>query len=128
MPTATMTKEERDEFANIVVGSLHPLLEEREAEIKSSLSGQFDTAIQRAVDAVNVRLNEIEFKGKRPGGGAAGNGRLLAFAKQTEDAVAQDEKVAAFKSYVQRGFLRMDRTQRQLLMGAAAEDMEALQQ
>src|SRR5690242_7844817 len=125
---ATLTKEEREEYTNLFVGAMTPLLEEREAEIKTSLTGQFDTLIQKALDNVNARLNEIEFKGKRPGGGTSGNGRLLAFARSTEEAVAQDEKVAAFKSYVQRGFLRMDRTQRQLLMGAAAEDMEALQQ
>jgi len=112
-----LTKEDREEIASLFVGVMTPLLDEREAEIKKSVSGEFDTAIQRHIDGVNNRISEIETKGKRP---ASASGASVT-------AVESEERVAAFKSYLRRGFFGMPREQRDLLATAEGQDRESLQ-
>lgn len=118
-----LTKEDREEIASLFVGQMTPLLEEREAEVKKSMTGEFDSAIQRHIDGVNGRISEIETKGKRPL--RASGATITSLAPQDEEAT--HAKVAAFKSFVRGGFFRMPREQRELLFQAATEDVEALQ-
>lgn len=116
-----LSKETREELATLFVGSMTPLLEEREAERKSA-DGTFRQEIQNAIDAVNTRMNELETRGKRLTSGSSAT-------TSAEDAETKAAKVGAFKSFVQQGFFSMPRTERELLLGsrASSEDMDALQ-
>lgn len=122
---ATLTSEDRTELAGLFVGQMVPLLEEREAELKKSVSGEFDTAIQRHIDALNARMNEIETKGKRPAGG--GVEVKAGFGGRDEDAETKAQRVEAMLAFVRRGYLRMPKGQRELLRVGNGEDIEGLQ-
>src|SRR5690242_20899485 len=116
-----LSKEDREEIAQLFVGSMTPLLEEREAEIKKSVSGEFDTAIQRHIDGINHRIDEIETKGKRP------NLSLIQGGASNEDAETKQAKVDAALAYIRKGYLRMPREQRELLKVGDGADIEGMQ-
>lgn len=122
---ANLTKEDREEIASLFIGEMTPLLVEREEAQKKSLDGLIDSAIQRHIDAVNGRISEIETKGKKPASGLVVSGD---FGPSPEQERARHERLAAFKSYVRRGYFGMPRDQRDLLTGADGQDRESLQQ
>lgn len=125
--TTALTPDDREELATLFVGQMTPLLEERDAEIKKSVTGEFDSAIQRHIDAINTRMNEIETKGKKPVTSlvTGSDGKLAS----VEDEEAKRAKQAAFKSFLKHGLLQMPREQRDLLLPtrASEEDVQALQ-
>src|SRR5690348_5107079 len=103
-----------------------PLLEERDAQSKSSLHGAFDPTLQSHVDAMTARVNEIETKGKRPVASHVTGGDVMSSAEKEEEKVA---KHAAFKSFLRHGLLQMPKQQRDLLLPtrASEEHVQALQ-
>lgn len=118
-----LTKDDREEIASLFVGVMTPLLEEREAEIKKSLTGEFDSAIQRHIDGVNSRMSEIETKGKRP----AGSNGVSVTAVGGADAETKMQRLEAFNAYVKRGYFGMPRDMRDLLSNADGQDSASLQ-
>lgn len=112
-----VTKEQATELAELFVGQMTPMLEQRDAEIKKLGDALGET--KAALTKIDAAMTEIETKGKRPANG----GTIVAGA----DDETKQRQVAAFKDLMRHGFFRMDRANRELLLQAQPGDVQALQ-
>lgn len=117
MTAPTLTKEQGAELANLFLEHLTPTLQQRDAEVKKLGEELAETKSKLA--EVNKAMNDIELGHKRPN---AGGSRV-----DGEEAETKAAKGRAVEDYIRHGFLRMQKSHRDLLLMAQPDDVNALQ-